>query len=112
MSTKVATGDVEDQLALVSVVLVDRDLVLAEAGKDRANVADGGVGNLVDLVVGELDALLEVLANGSELVSGSLSLDNGGALLGHGLADLLANLVVHHLYLLKKMRDTIRAAQK
>lgn len=74
---KVATGDVEDQLALVSVVLVDRDLVLAEAGKDRANVADGGVGNLVDLVVGELDALLEVLTNGSELVSGSLSLDNG-----------------------------------
>ena len=59
--SKVSAIDIEDELAVVSVVLIDARTGLTEVGKDVLDRADGCIGDEIELVVGELLACLVLL---------------------------------------------------
>ncbi len=87
---KVTTVNVENQLTVITVILINRALSLTKETKELAEILDGNVSDLIGLVVGQLDAGLKMLANRGKLISG---IHGGGLLVGR--ADLSQNLFVH-----------------
>ena len=87
---KVTTVNVEDQLTVISVILINRALSLTKETKELAKILNSNVSDLIGLVIGQLDTGLKMLANRGKLISG---IYGGGLLVGR--ADLSQNLFVH-----------------
>ena len=60
---KVGSGDVKNQLALITLVLIDRRIIGIEVRKNGTKNRDGNIGNGIKLVIGKLNASLIVLGN-------------------------------------------------
>lgn len=89
-NSKITAVDIEDQLAVIAVILINRALSLTKETKELAKILDGNISDLIGLVIGQLDAGLKMLADRGELISG---ISGGGLLVG--CADLSQNLFVH-----------------
>lgn len=87
---KVTTVNIEDQLAIIAVILINRALSLTKETKELAKILNSNVSDLIGLVIGQLDTGLKMLANRGKLISG---IYGGGLLVGR--ADLSQNLFVH-----------------
>lgn len=89
-NSKVTAIDIEDQLAVIAVILINRALSLTKETKELAKILDGNISDLIGLVIGQLDTGLKMLADRGKLISG---ISGGGLLVG--CADLSQNLFVH-----------------
>ena len=86
-NSEVSAVNIENQLAVLTVILVNGGRGFAEEAEDTLEVRDGKVSNLVHLVIAQSLARLVALADGGELVSGN-NLPNS---LIRGLEDLFLN---------------------
>ena len=87
---KIPAVNVKDQLAVITIVLVDRALSLTKETEELAKILNSDIRNFIGLIIGQLDAGLKMLADRGELISG---IGGGGLLIG--CADLSQNLFVH-----------------
>ena len=65
---KVSAVDIEDELAVIAIVLIDGRMLLTKKGKDLPKIPNCHVGDLIHLVVGQGLASLVTLPDGCELV--------------------------------------------
>ena len=87
---EIGRGDIENQLALVTLILINRRVIGIKMGEDRPDDGDGDIGDRVQLIIGKLDTGLIVSGDLRVLSDDLLSVDRRGVL------DILFNKLISH----------------